>query len=586
MQSVKTLGNTECQAIFQLDILFGISYNTIYVESTRVLAGSIGRFCIVRAKHKPVFAPVPMPDSNVSVSNVGKYQYAYHIGKGYRNANGKAASHRTGIGKVDGAGMLIPNDNYFEIYHQTPKRLVIEVDSIVNFGDFFFMDRIAEGTGLSRVLRNVFGEVGDEILVVAIYLSLTGQALYRCGAWCMETLTGRSKVVTSQRCSRILESFDEQRRMDFFRAWAHARQQHEYLAYDVTSISSYSRGNDLVEYGYNRDKEKLPQVNLGMYYGEESKLPIFYCTYKGSIVDKSHLRYIMQYNDRLGIKDVCFVMDRGFFSEENVKYLAHRHRFIIGLANSLVLSKEMIIKYGAQATSSRYDIGVTGVTGLAVVDERYEFRSKIHLFHANSKIADEERIFKEKLARWEESLREGKSVKDAEDYFIITDYGEGVRSVERNHDAIDDKIRSFGYFLMMTTDMGKTPADILDVYRRKDIIEKSFDELKSDLDMKRLRVQSEDAAEGKMFIAFIGLILRTYVHNKLKDYLDANRPFSMPQVFDELRMIKAVKTKGGMLLHNPVTKRQRTILEQFGLGEDDLTTALHKFGTTNAFFDS
>ena len=540
----------------------------------------------MRAKYKPVFNPIPLPESNVSVSKVGKYQYVYHIGKGYRNSKGKSTSERTAIGKLGESGMLLPNENYFEIYRQEPKRPDFEVDSIVNFGDFFFMDHIAEEIGLARVLRNVFGEIGDEVLVLAIYLSLTGQALYRCDAWCRETLTGRDRIITSQRCSRILEALKEPKRMDFFRAWVHARKQHEYLAYDVTSISSYSRGNDLVEYGYNRDKEKLPQVNLGMYYGEESKLPIFYCTYKGSIIDKSHLRYIMKYNERLGIEEVCFVMDRGFFSEDNVRELAYKNRFIMGLSNSLVLSKETIARYGVQATSSRYDIGLTGVKGLVVEDDRYGFRSKIHLFYANSKIADEERIFKEKLARWEDVLREGKDIKEAEDYFIITDYGDGVRTVDRNHDAIDDKIRNLGYFLMMTTDMRKAPEDILDVYRRKDIIEKSFDELKNDLDMKRLRVHSEDATEGKMFIAFLGLILRTYVHNKLKDYLDANSPFSMPQVFDELRMIKTVKTKSGMLLHNPVTKKQRTILEQFGLGEENISAALHKYGGTNAFFDS
>lgn len=540
----------------------------------------------MRAKHKPVFDTIPMPDSNVSTSRIGKYEYVYHIGKGYRNAKGQPTSDRTSIGKLDGAGKLIPNENYFTIYQQSPKRPPFEVDSIVNFGDFFFMDRLANDIGLARVLRNVFGDAGDEILVLAIYMSLTGQALYRCDGWCRETLTGRDTVITSQRCSRILEFLDEQRRMDFFRAWVHARQQHEYLAYDVTSVSSYSKGNDLVEYGYNRDKEKLPQINLGMYYGEESMLPIFYCTYKGSIVDKSHLRYIMQYNERLGIKEVCFVMDRGFFSEDNVKSLAFKHRFIMGLANSLVLSKEMIARYGGQATSSRYDIGLTGVKGMAVGDERYGFRSNIHLFCANSKMADEERIFKEKLARWEESLREGKSVKNAEDYFTTTDDGNGGRAVVRNHDAIDDKIRNLGYFLMMTTDLNKTPEDILDIYRRKDIIEKSFDELKNDLDMKRLRVHSEDATAGKMFIAFIGLILRTYAHNKLKNFLDANRPFSMAQVFDELRMIKTVKTKDEMLLHNPVTRKQRTILEQFGLGEDDIAAAIHKYTGTNAFFDS
>jgi transposase len=429
--------------------------------------------------------------------------------------------------------------------------------------------------------------MGDEILMLAIYMALTGQALYRCDSWQRETLTGRKGKMTSQRCSRVLKSLDEPRRMDFFRAWANARQQHEYLAYDVTSISSYSRGNDMVEHGYNRDGEDMPQVNLGMYYGEESGLPIFYCTYKGSIVDKSHLPYMMQYNERLGIKDVCFVMDRGFYSEGNVRDMSHKHRFVIGLPNSLLLSKEMIAKYGDQVTSSLYDIGLTGASGMSIDDDRYEFRSKIHLFHSAEKSSDEGRIFKEKLAKWEGDLRNGKSVKKAEGYFHVTPGGEdGLPTVTRNHAAIDEKVRNMGYFLMMTTDLKRTPQEVLEIYRKKDLIEKSFSELKNDLDMKRLRVHSNVAADGKTFIAFIGLILRTFVHNNLKDYMDSKRPISMAQIFDELRMIKTVKTKSGLLLYNPLTKRQRTILEHFGITEDSMVATIHKYAGTNPFFDS
>jgi len=543
----------------------------------------------MKAKHKPAYASVPLPQSGVSISPVGKYQYVYHIGKGYRNAKGQPTSDKTGIGKLDANGMLIPNDNYYAIYEAgAPPTPAIEVDAVVNFGDFYLMDKVARDTGLAQVLANVYGKMGDEILMLAIYMALTGQALYRCDGWQRETLTGRTGKLTSQRCSRVLESLDEARRMEFFRAWANARQQHEYLAYDVTSVSSYSRGNDMVEHGYNRDGDDMPQINLGMYYGEESGLPIFYCTYKGSIVDKSHLPYMMQYNERLGIKDVCFVMDRGFYSEDNVRSMAHKHRFIVGLPNGLLLSKEIITKYGGQVMSSRYDIGLTGASGISIDDGRYGFRSKIHLFYSAEKSSDEGRIFREKLAKWEEELREGKSIKKAEDYFHVdVDAGvdEATPTVTRDHAAIDEKVRSMGYFLMLTTDLKKTPQEILEIYRRKDLIEKSFDELKNDLDMKRLRVQSDVAAGGKTFIAFIGLILRTFVQHKLRDYMDAKRPISMAQIYDELRMIKTVKTKSGMLLHNPLTKRQRTILERFEITEDTIAAAIHRYAGTNPFFD-
>ena len=42
----------------------------------------------------------------------------------------------------------------------------------------------------------------------------------------------------------------------------------EYLAYDITSVSSYSELNDMTRYGYNRDGESLPQVNIAMLFGE------------------------------------------------------------------------------------------------------------------------------------------------------------------------------------------------------------------------------------------------------------------------------------------------------------------------------
>ena len=136
----------------------------------------------------------------------------------------------------------------------------------------------------------------------------------------------------------------------------------------------------------------------------------------------------------------------------------------------------------------------------------------------------------------------------------------------------------------MTTDLRKTPADVLDIYRMRDVIETCFDDLKNGIDMKRLRVHSEEALEGKAFAAFIALIFRSFVHSKLKDYL-AQQRMSLAQVFDELRMIKAVKIRDGMLLSNPVTKKQRTILSHFGKDEHNIISALKKYDSRSEYYD-
>ena len=535
----------------------------------------------MRQRLKQKYDLVSLPESGVSKKKVGNYTYVYHIGKGYRNEKGQPTNDKTTIGRYDEkSGKLIPNESYFIIYGGEPS-VKIEIDSILNFGHYYLLKAISEETGLERVLRNVFGGAGDQILLLGIYMALTGDAVYRCEGWCRETLTGSDRVLTSTHISRLFTQIDERQRMDFFRAWVHVRQQHEYIAYDVTSISSYVRGTDVVEYGYNRDNESLPQVNYGMYYGEESRMPIFYCVYKGSIVDKSELPYMMQYNDILGIRNVCFVMDRGFFTEENIKSLAHQHRYIIGMGNGLKISKEMISRHGARVVSSEYDIGDTETTGISIDDERYGFRSKIMLYHSYSKRLGEAAIFKNKLRKWEQELKEGKTVKAAEEYFTVKKIGDGdgaAISVTRNHKVIDEHLHNMGYFLMMTTDLCKTPSEVLDIYRTKDVIETCFDDLKNGIDMKRLRVHSEAALDGKAFVAFIALILRSFVHNKLKDYMAQHR-LSLAQIFDELRMIKAVKVRDGMLMSNPITKKQRTILSYFEKAEEDVHHALKEYDT-------
>ena len=72
-------------------------------------------------------------------------------------------------------------------------------------------------------------------------------------------------------------------------------------------------------------------------------------TYPGSIVDKSHLPYMMAYNAELGIgKDVIFIMDRGFCSTGNVDYMhEERHSYIMGVDTRRSLHKTLTTKIGA-----------------------------------------------------------------------------------------------------------------------------------------------------------------------------------------------------------------------------------------------
>ncbi len=58
--------------------------------------------------------------------------------------------------------------------------------------------------------------------------------------------------------------------------------------FDISSIFSYSKNNELVDRSYNRDKKNLGQTNLGIISRREKnsiQLPLAYRIYPGSISD-------------------------------------------------------------------------------------------------------------------------------------------------------------------------------------------------------------------------------------------------------------------------------------------------------------
>ncbi len=75
------------------------------------------------------------------------------------------------------------------------------------------------------------------------------------------------------------------------------RMESEYLAYDISSISSYSELIRFVKYGKNKEHDGLPQINLALLYGESSRLPVYYRSMPGNISD---VKTIKQLIDELG----------------------------------------------------------------------------------------------------------------------------------------------------------------------------------------------------------------------------------------------------------------------------------------------
>ena len=73
---------------------------------------------------------------------------------------------------------------------------------------------------------------------------------------------------------------------------------------------------------------------------------------------------------------------------------------------------------------------------------------------------------------------------------------------DRKEDFIREQLELTGYFVILTND-SKDPEYILNIYRTKDVVEKSFDNIKNEFDLERLRIHSDKAMEGRIFIGFM-----------------------------------------------------------------------------------
>jgi len=344
--------------------------------------------------------------------------------------------------------------------------------------------------------------------------------------------------------------------------------------YDVTSISSYSEKLTDVEFGYNRDKEKLPQINYGMYYTERTKLPLYYNVYPGSITDKTHCRYMIEGTKDLDCSRVFFVMDKGFFTKDNLKYITDsNNRFMMTVppTNNLFIT---LVDENCDEIAYNLDNKINGKEIHCIKKESniFGFRMNVHIYFNPAKIASDMAAFHEKIANMENDLAIMTSLPHAHssyyDYFDIKQDGD-VLVYSRKTDAIRKALKRCGFFAIAETVFSKTSEEVLNIYSERDSIEKCFDDLKNALDYNRLHCSNEEILRGKLFVSFISLIFMSQIRNSLREYM-RKKKFTMKKIFMELDKIKVAydaSNEDGYRLLNPLTKTQREIIEQLGMDE-------------------
>jgi transposase len=391
--------------------------------------------------------------------------------------------------------------------------------SVKVYGPSLLLDKVANEIGLSKLLKKSMPNLYKEVLSLVYYTVQKGQALSRCERWSESHKHPADKDISSQQVSELLKEITEDQRQHFLEMWMGQLAENELLFYDLTSISSYAVGNEYVRRGYNRDNENLPQINLAMLYGQKSGLPAYYRRLPGNITDVVTLQTTMESLRFLGQEKLHFVLDRGFYSEENVNALFEkRYHFILMTPTNRLWVRNIIDQHAEQMMHpERYrETGEDEVLYMASHLHKWGTRRcYLHLYYNAKRAAEDfDKLTKKLLICKDELEKQTPQEAHAEFYerfFRIKKTPIRGLSVEYNDDEIQKYRKRYAGFFCILTNMKMDSGELLECYRNRDMVENCFDDLKNSLDMNRLRVHSSVSMDSRLFIQFLAVVLMSKI---------------------------------------------------------------------------
>jgi transposase len=530
--------------------------------------------------------------SYVYEQSVGKYTYLYEA-TSYRDEDGNPRNRKKPIGKVDTVtGEYIYKQEYLDrmdnaglpVKRVPPKPGSVTVSleeikksSVRDYGAYYFLREIAEQIGVRDILLTFFPHCWQEILTLAIYLICTEDPFLYCSHWLESTETLHVGSLSSQRISDLLHAISDKERTNFYMAWTQHIREQEFLALDITSISSWSNLIEDVEWGYNRDHEELPQINLCMLMGESSRLPVFQTVYSGSIKDVSTLKSTLEKTTCYLSDDepVLLVMDKGFYSQKNVDDMlkdGSKMRFLIPVSFTSKFAKKQVDSERKDIDTVTNTIVSGGHSVRGVTKDRawngYSLHTHVY-WNALKAATQKEDLFAhvsvlEKIAQKDPENKEHQGEFKKHLNIRKSKISQSGYTVSIRDDVIQSSLERAGWLVLISNQVDDC-ENALSIYRAKDVVEKGFLRLKCAIDLGRLRVHSHESMQNKIFLGFLSLILLSHM-NKVMQEKNIYQKMTMKEMLMILKKLK-VQYVGGHRILFPLTKEQKEILGFFSIPE-------------------
>jgi transposase len=367
----------------------------------------------------------------------------------------------------------------------------------------------------------------------------------------------------------------------------------DFLLYDITStyFEGEAHKNDLARRGYSRDgRPDCKQVCLGLVVAEGG-MPIGYELFPGNTSHGATLQGIVEHmEERYGLAQRVWVLDRGMISEENLEFLRRgdRRSYIVGTPRSALKSFESeLLKGGWEEVRSGVELklcpGPHGEETFILCRSRGR-RQKEKAIHERFEKKIEKRLRKiqsycekrnyrpevigERIGRLKQKYSRAAGLFDIE---IVEKPGGGVRLLWQNNETRREFSElSEGCYLLRSNIRHWSASELWEAYVQLTEAEAAFRIQKTDLRIRPIWHQKETRVRAHILVCFLAYVLWKTLAGLCERSGLGNEP---RRVFDELSRIKLVDvvlpTRSGVETRKRCVTRpdegQQILLEHLGM---------------------
>ena len=389
----------------------------------------------------------------------------------------------------------------------------------------------------------------EKILSLARYLLATnGQSFPGITTWQFTHPLPYEEGLTEDIYHDLFERVgrDESLIQSFFASRLTAMGGSALLAYDSTTVSTYSGRISEARYGFNKAHDGLETVKLLSLYSIETRQPVAFTKQPGNQPDVITIENALKQLQVLGINSAEIVTDNGYYSEKNLAELLHAHFDFITLIKLSIkwVKKELdshLDEFRTAGSACPFDINTHGITimlmqefsrarkyastkkGLAEGDEEvFRRRIYLHLYFNPLRRVEQDTAFDRDIFELKALIEDGTPEEDLSDsaaekarkFLHVRHYGSKC-TVTFNEKAISAQKKYHGYFALVSN-CEKDPFECLLKYRRRETIEFFFESGKQRADGNRTRVWSSECLMGRIFVQFVALCYYEYFSEQLR----------------------------------------------------------------------